>query len=84
MMSTERQRHVEAVILATLIEAHPDELSESAVRRELTSIDNTPERPAAIGKAIEGLIEVGLVIRTADLLRLTPPALRAGELDLGL
>ena len=83
-MSVERQRDVEAVVLAALIEAHPKELTESAVQRELTSVENTPERLAAIGQAVEGLVEVGLVAREADLLRLTPPALRAGELELGL
>jgi hypothetical protein len=84
MKSIERQRDVEAVILATLIEAHPDELSESEVRHELTSIDNTPERAAAIDRATKGLVDVGLVARAGDLLRPTPPALRAAELDLGL
>lgn len=72
------------MVLAALIDAHPDQLTESAVRRELTSVENTPERLASIGEAIEGLIEVGLIAREADLLRLTPPALRAGELELGL
>jgi hypothetical protein len=84
VQAIERQRDVEAVVLAALIDAHPDQLTESAVRRELTAVENTPERVASIGEAIEGLIEVGLVAREADLLRLTPPALRAGELELGL
>jgi hypothetical protein len=82
--SIERQRDVEAVVLAALIDGYPDELTESAVRRELTAVENTPERAAAIGEAIEGLVEVGLVARDGDILRLTPPALRAGELELGL
>jgi len=82
--SIERQRDVEAVVLAALIDAYPEELTESAVRRELTAIENTPERAAAIGEAIEGLVEVGLVARDGEILRLTPPALRAGELELGL
>jgi hypothetical protein len=82
--SIERQRDVEAVVLAALIDAYPDELTESAVRRELTAVENTPERAAAIGEAIEGLVEVGLIARDGDILRLTPPALRAGELELGL
>lgn len=84
MQAIERQRDVEAVVLAALIDAHPDQLTESAVQRELTAVENTPERLASIGAAIEGLVEVGLVAREADLLRLTPPALRAGELELGL
>jgi hypothetical protein len=83
-VSVERQRDVEAVVLAALIEAHPLELTEAAVERELTAVENTPERRVAIGEAVAGLVEVGLVSREADLLRLTPPALRAGELELGL
>jgi hypothetical protein len=83
-VSVERQRDVEAVVLAALIEAHPGELTDSQVRSELTAVENTPERLAAIDQAVVGLIEVGLVDRDADVLRLTPPALRAGELELGL
>jgi hypothetical protein len=82
--SIERQRDVEAVVLAALIDAHPDEVTEAAVQRELTAVENTPERLAAIAAAVEGLVEVGLVARDGDLLRLTPPALRAGELELGI
>jgi hypothetical protein len=82
--SIERQRDVEAVVLAALIDAYPEELTEAAVRRELTAVENTPERLAAIDEAVAGLVEVGLVARADDLLRLTPPALRAGELELGI
>jgi hypothetical protein len=84
LTSENRQRDVEAVVLAALIDAHPAELTESEVRRELTSVENSPERIASIDQAIEGLVEVGLVARSDDLLRLTPPAMRAGELELGL
>jgi hypothetical protein len=83
-VSVERQRDVEAVVLAALIDAYPEELTESAVQRELTAVENTPERLAAIGAAIAGLVEVGLVARAGDALQLTPPALRAGELELGI
>jgi hypothetical protein len=78
------RRDVEAVVLATLIDAHPAEITESEVRRQLTSIEKTPERMAVIDQAVESLIEVGLVVRAIDLLRPTPAALRAGELELGL
>jgi len=76
-------RDVEAVALATLIDAYPDELTEAEVRRELTTVENTPERTAAISQAVKVLIEVGLVTRAADCLQLTRPALPAGELELG-
>ena len=65
------------MVLAALIDAHPRELTEAAVQRELTAVEDTPERLAAIGEAVEGLVEVGLVARYGDLLRLTPPALRS-------
>jgi hypothetical protein len=80
--SIERLRDLEGVIVAILVEAHPDLPTEAAVRRELTSVEDTPERSSAIGQAVEGLVEVGLVARVGDLLGLTPPALRAGELGL--
>ena len=83
-MSVERQRDVEAVVLAALIDAHPQELTAAQVRDELTSVEKTPERIAAIDQAVAGLVEVGLVDRAADALQLTPPALRTGELELGL
>lgn len=72
------------MVLAALIDAYPAELTEAEVRRELTAVENTPEREAAIGEAVEGLVEVGLVARAGELLQLTPPALRAGELELGI
>lgn len=72
------------MVLAALIDAHPEGLTEAALQRELTAVENTPERLAAIAAAVAGLVEVGLVARDMDVLRLTPPALRAGELELGI
>jgi hypothetical protein len=83
-VSVARQRDVEAVVLAALIDAHPGQLTQAALQRELTTVENTPERLAAIAAALEGLVEVGLAAHDGDLLRLTPAALRAGELELGL
>lgn len=40
-------RDVEAVALAALIDAYPDELTEAELRRELTAVENTHERMAA-------------------------------------
>jgi hypothetical protein len=82
--SIEYRRGVESMVLAALLEAHPDRLTESKVRRELTSVESTPDRVSAIGQAVKGLVDVGLVARDDRLLRLTPAALRAGELELGL
>jgi hypothetical protein len=82
--SIERQREIEAAVLAVLITAYPNEIGESEVGRELTSIESTPERVVAIGQAVEGLVEAGLVVTATATLQLTPPAIRAGELELGL
>jgi DNA-binding transcriptional ArsR family regulator len=82
--STGNHRGVEAAVLAALVDASPDGLTESELRQDLTSVENTTERQVAIGTAIEGLIDVELVVRAADLLELTPPSLRVAELDLGL
>ncbi len=80
----ERRRNLEAVAFSVLVVAYPDELTESELRRQLTSVEDSPERSAAIDRAIEGLIEVGLVVRACGRLRLTTLALRAAELELGL
>jgi hypothetical protein len=82
--ATERLRNLEAVAFAVLVVAHPRELTEAEVRRDLTSVEDSPERLAAIDRAIEGLVDIGLVARDGDRLRLTPPAVRAAELELGL
>jgi hypothetical protein len=72
------------VVLAALIKADPKGLTEVEVQAQMTSIEDTPQRIEAIGRAIEGLIEVGLVVRSGELLRPTLASLRAGELELGL
>jgi hypothetical protein len=84
MSGPEPQRDIEAAVLTVLLEAHPVGLAESKVRRELTAIENSPERNGAIGQAVEALVEVGLVVRGEGLLRPTPPALRAAELEASL
>jgi hypothetical protein len=82
--ATGRQRDVEAAVLTILLGAYPDELTGQEVRRQLTSIEDTQERLAVIGLAVDGLIDAQLILRAGDHLRLTPQALRASELDLGL
>jgi hypothetical protein len=83
-MSVRKQRGVESVVLAALIESRPHGLTDWEVRRELTTVEDTPERIEAIRKAVDGLIEVGLVVRGRDRLEPTPASVRAGELELGL
>jgi hypothetical protein len=77
-------RNVEAVVLARLIEGHPDGLTKAQVLASMTEMVLTPERVAAVENAIEGLVEVGLLVRAGAVLRPTQAALRAGELELGL
>jgi hypothetical protein len=81
--SLEPGRDIEAMVLVTLIEAHPEGLTESAVQHELTSVVNSPGRVAAISRAVEALVEVGLVVREAELLLPTQSAIRAAELEVG-
>jgi hypothetical protein len=78
------RRNVESVVLARLIERSSCGLREPQVIEDMTMIVNTPERVTSIREAIEGLVEVGLLIRVDDALRPTPAGLRAGELELGL
>ncbi|HEX4752720.1 MAG TPA: hypothetical protein VH268_07470 [Solirubrobacterales bacterium] len=84
LTSVRDQRNVESVVLARSIERHPNGLTEVQAIEDMTTIVNTPERIAAVHKAIEGLIEVNLLIRVRDALHPTPAALRAGELELGI
>lgn len=82
--SARRQRAVESVVLARMLERAADGLTEAQVVEEMTTIADTPERIAAVRKAIEGLLEVGLLVWVEDRLRPTSAALRSGELELGL
>ncbi len=77
-------RNVEAVVLARLIERHPEMLTTEQVLQSMTGMKLTPERVTAVENAVEGLIEVGLLGRVGDALHPTPAGLRAGELELGL
>jgi hypothetical protein len=51
---------------------------------EMTTVAPSPGRTAEVEDAIEGLIEVGLLIQVDDAFRVPPVSLRAGELELGL
>jgi hypothetical protein len=82
--SAQRRRAVESVVLARMIERGTDGMTEFQVVDDMTTAADTPERIAAIRRAIEGLVEVGLLVWIDDLLRPTPAALRSGELELGL
>jgi hypothetical protein len=74
------QRGVEQAIVILLAEAHPNGLTQSAVRRELTAAEDSPARAATINRAVQGLVEAKLVIDVSGVLLLTPPAIRASEL----
>jgi len=80
----ERERSLESAVLATLIEHHPTMLSEAQLVREMTAVVQTPGRPAAIERAVRGLVGVGLLDRRGRLLAPTPAALRVAELEIGL
>ena len=73
-------RDIEAVVLWTLIEAGPDGLTKLAVQEDLTSIENSPGRVAAINEALTGLRKAQLVVIDGDRVTLTSTARRAGEL----
>lgn len=72
------------MVLARLIERSPGGLREVQVIEGMTTIVNTPERVRSIEEAVEGLVEVNLLVRVDDSLHPTPAGLRAGELELGL
>ena len=74
-----RQRDFEAVVLDTMLEVHLTALAQEEVRRELSAVEDTPERLAAIDKALEGLVEVGLITRVSGWLAPTSPAIRLGD-----
>jgi hypothetical protein len=78
------QRAVESAVLASVIERDPDSLPHAELLAEMTAVARNPERTAEVEAAVEGLVEVGLLVRTDGLLRATPASLRAGELELGL
>jgi hypothetical protein len=78
------RRNVESVVLAKLIERHPIDLSRTQIVEDLTTVVSNPARVAAIHMAVDGLVEVGLLVCVGIAIRPTPAALRAGELELGL
>lgn len=82
--SLRERRSVESVVLAKLVERGPGGLGEAQVIEEMTTVVNTPERVMSVRSAIEGLLEVDLLIKADEILRPTPAAVRAGELEMGL
>jgi hypothetical protein len=77
-------RGIESVILAHLIERHPNGSSDAEMLADITAEDHTPGLSEMVRGAIEGLIAVDLVVRSEGLLYPTAAALRSGELELGL
>jgi hypothetical protein len=76
-------RSVESAVLAIAIERHPESLSLCDLVAEMRTAADGPERPTQVESAVNGLIEVGLLAPSNDVLVVTPAALRAGELELG-
>lgn len=81
---TRDRRNVESVVLARVIERGADGITEAEVVDGMTSIGDTPARTTAVRQAIDGLVEVELLVRVDGFLRPSPAASRAGELELGL
>ncbi len=84
LSSVRGQRGIESVILARLIELHPNGSSEAETVADITAVDRTPGLDEMVRAAIGALVTVGLVERSDGLLRPTAAALRSGELELGL
>jgi hypothetical protein len=84
LSSVRGQRGIESVILARLIELHPNGSSEAEMIAAITAEDRAPGLDELIRAAIEELVTIDLVSRTDGLLHPTAAALRSGELELGL
>ncbi len=84
LSSVRGQRGVESVILARLIELHPNGTSEAEMVADITAEDRTPGLDELVRAAIEALVAVDLISRSDGLLHPTTAALRSGELELGL
>ncbi len=82
--SVQRERNLESALLANLVEAHPEPLTEPELVREMSAISVADGRPAVVREALQELIEVGLVRRRGAALEPTPASLRSSELELGL
>jgi hypothetical protein len=63
-------------VLTALIDNHREDSVTRPWDRELTSIESTPERSAALGWALEELIKVGLAPGMEGGIRMTLPSFR--------
>jgi hypothetical protein len=79
-----RARSVESAALAIVIEHHPEPLPLDGLISEMRTEADGRGRAADIAEAVRELVAVGLLASSGGLLRVTPAALRAGELELGL
>jgi hypothetical protein len=84
----QRQRNVESVALAHIIERERISLADLIAELTLPEMDapRRAERAEEVRAAVAGLGDAGLMERNEeeDLLSPTRPARRAGELELGL
>jgi predicted transcriptional regulator len=82
--TVEAGRRVELSVLAAIIERLPRLLSEEEVAETLTEAVRTPRREAEIRRAVQGLVDVGLVERTEFHLAPTAATRRLSEMELEL
>ncbi len=86
LSSVKGLRGAEGAVLAKAIELHPEKSPVSAILKDMEpeKLERKPERDAQTLAAIDGLVEVGLLVRLGDAVEPTPAGLRSGELELGL
>jgi len=77
-------RSVESAVLAIAIERHPEPLLLSDLLLDMRTEADGPGRATEVESAVAGLVGVGLLISSEGVLIVTPAAMRAGELELGL
>jgi len=81
--SVQRQRNVESVVLALVIERDRISLADLLAELTLPEMD-AAKRAEEVRPAVEGLVDAGLLERDEGPLSPTRPARRSGELELGL
>jgi hypothetical protein len=84
-VDTYERRQVEADVLASAIESHPEPLLVAELVREMADVaPGNPNHATEAEEAIAGLVSVGLLHRVGDGIEPTAGGLRSGELELGM